>query len=300
MRFACIHTHSSFCDGKDDIETLCRTAHEKGLGSLGFSAHAPVTLKTGLRTDWHLPDDRLAEYLDSVGTAKKRWEGKLPIYLGLEIDFIDGLMGPADRDYLEMGLDYIIASVHYVFPPKGKPFTVDDSAENVRKGIQEGYGGDAMGMLEAYLASEEAMIRAGGFDVLGHPDLVKVNNACPELPGTGQLFSEDSDFYREKIAAIAKLMSAQQPGSTNAPAAEVNTGGLNRGRVTECYPSPAFLRLFRENGVPMVINADAHKAADLDGHYEEARKTLLAAGYTETVLFAGRQDGKAVWNSIKL
>ena len=300
MRFACIHTHTNFCDGKDDIETFCSVAHKKGLSSLGFSAHAPVTAKTRMRTNWHLPDDRLEEYLDSVRAAKKRWEGKLPVYLGLEVDFIENLIGPADMDYREMGLDYIIASVHYVFPQKGKPFTVDDSAENVRKGIEEGYGGDPTGMIEAYLAAEEAMIRAGGFDVLGHPDLVKVNNARAGHPGAGMLFSEDSDFYREKISSLAKLISAQPTNSTQAPAAEINTGGLNRGRIAECYPSLALLKIFREHGVPMVINADAHRAEDLDGHYEDAKKTLLAAGYSKTVLFAGRKDGKAVWNSIKL
>ena len=99
MHFACIHTHTIFDDGADDIESCCRVAYEKGLVSLGFSAHAPVTKKTGFRTDWHLSDERLEEYIDCVRAAKKRWEGKLPVYLGFEVDFIDGLMGPADRDY---------------------------------------------------------------------------------------------------------------------------------------------------------------------------------------------------------
>ena len=50
----------------------------------------------------------------------------------------------------------------------------------------------------------------------------------------------------------------------------------------------------------MAINADAHKADDLDGHYEEALKTMLAAGYTETIFFEGRQNGRALWKSAKL
>jgi histidinol phosphatase-like PHP family hydrolase len=49
-----------------------------------------------------------------------------------------------------------------------------------------------------------------------------------------------------------------------------------------------------------VINADAHKAKDLDGYYDEAQKTLLSAGYTESLIFKGRKDGKAVWDSEKL
>ena len=288
MRFSCIHTHTTFGDGSDDIETLCRIAYEKRLKSIGFSDHAPVTKKTGFRTPWHIPDERLSEYIETIQAAKKRWEGKLPVFLGLEVDFISGMMGPADKDYREMGLDYIIASVHYIFPPKGEPFTVDESQENILKGIKEGFGGDPFEMVDAYLNNAEAMIRAGGFDVLGHPDLVKVNN-------TGnRLFSSDAEYYRKKTANLAVLMA-----ETGVPA-EVNTGGLNRGRISECYPSPDYLKLFRKHGVPMVINADAHKAADLDGHYQDARQFMLDAGFTETVIFDGRQNGKAVWQAEKL
>jgi histidinol-phosphatase (PHP family) len=75
---------------------------------------------------------------------------------------------------------------------------------------------------------------------------------------------------------------------------EVNTGGINRGAIDETYPSPAFLRIFRENAVPALITADAHRAEDLDGHYRKARETLLASGYTETVLFEGK-EGDARW-----
>jgi histidinol-phosphatase (PHP family) len=285
---ACIHTHTIFCDGADDIETCCIMAYKKGLSSLGFSAHAPVTKKTGFRTNWHIADEKFPEYIEAVLDAKKRWEGKLPVYLGLEIDFISGLMGPADRDYREMGLDFIIAAVHYVFPQKGEPFTVDDSAERVERGIKESFDGDPAGMVEAYLNSCEAMIRAGGFDLLAHPDVVKKNNSG------NRFFSEEEDYYRKKTALLAELMAG-----TGVPA-EVNTGGMNRGKIRDCYPSHDFLKLFRKYGVPMIINADAHRAEDLGGFYGEARQAMLRAGYTETALFSGRQNGRAIWTTEKL
>jgi histidinol-phosphatase (PHP family) len=50
----------------------------------------------------------------------------------------------------------------------------------------------------------------------------------------------------------------------------------------------------------MVINADAHRPEDLDGHYPEARTALLDAGYTETALFEGRKDGRPQWRTEKL
>ena len=293
MRFSCIHTHTTFCDGHDDVETVCRTAYEKGLRSLGFSSHAPIHKKTGLVTTWHAQEERLEEYIETVQAAKKRWEGKLPIYLGLEVDFIPGLMGPADKDYREMDLDFIIGAVHYVIPARGEPFTVDDSAENVDRGIKEIFGGDPLGMVEAYWDSQEAMIRAGGFDLLAHPDLVKKNNSFPE-GCENRLFSEEEKSYRQRTAAIAALLA--QAGLP----AEINTGGMNRGKIKDCYPSLDFLKLFRKYGVPMVINADAHRAEHLGGHYEEARQFLLAAGYTETLLFGGRENGRAVWRKEKL
>ena len=288
MKLACIHTHTIFCDGHDDVETCCQAAYRKGLLSLGFSAHSPLTKKAGFKTDWNLPDEKLEQYLDTVRAAQKRWTGKLPIYLGLEVDYIQGIMGPLDKDYHEMGLDYIIGAVHYLIPPKGAPFTVDDTEENVRKGIKEGFGGDARAMVASYFRTEEEMIRFGGFDLLAHPDLVKKNNSGSKL------FSEEEDYYKEKTASIAALMGR------SGLIAEVNTGGLNRGKIKDCYPSQEFLKLFYKNRVPMVINADAHRAEDLDGYYEKAIEALLAAGYRETLIFNGKKNGEAVWEKIPL
>ena len=261
---------------------------EKGLSSLGFSAHAPITKKSGIKSEWNLRDDRLEEYLESIRSAKKRWEGKLPIYLGLEVDFIENCMGPADSDYAGMGLDFIIGSVHFVIPPKGEPFTVDDNAEKVERWIKESFCNDPQAMVKSYYDAEEAMIRKGGFDLLGHSDLVKKNNYGDRF------FSENTEAYRNRTASIAALMAAE------GKPAEINTGGINRGNIRECYPSPAFLQLFRQNGVPMVINADAHRASDLDGNYSIARESLLTAGYTETFLFNGRKDGYPLWRKVKL
>ena len=288
MKLACIHTHTNFDDGIDDIEILCRSACEKGLESIGFSAHSPVTLKTGIPSSWNLPEEKLLPYLDEVRAAKKRWEGKLPVYLGLEVDYIHGLMGPADRDYREMGLDYIIGALHYIIPQKGPPFSVDDTPENVDMAVKESFGGDIMALVEVYYDSLAAMIRAGGFDLLAHPDVIKKNNAG------SRMFFEDDVFYREKASVIAALTAA-----AGIPV-ECNTGGMNRGKINDCYPSLWLLKLFRKHGVPAVINADAHNTRDLDGYYKEARETLLSAGYTETALFRGRSKNRAVWENVKL
>jgi histidinol-phosphatase (PHP family) len=295
MCYSCLHTHTTFCDGEDDIETFCRVAYEKGLVDLGFSAHAPIRKKTGWDSDWNLPDERLPEYLDAVREARHRWAGKLRVFVGLEIDFIAGLMGPADSDYRELGLDYCIGSVHYLIPPRGKPFEVDGAPDAFAGGVKEGFSGDIEAVINAYWDAEEALIRAGGFDILGHLDLIKKNNLDERW------FSYETNAYRTRLTRVADCIAAQMRASamrtsqtrtskayteprlprTRAPpfVVEVNTGGLNRGKTRETYPSLSLLRLLQERSVPVIITADAHRAEHVDGHYALAQETLSKIGY---------------------
>jgi len=277
-----LHTHTVFCDGADDVETMCRSAYEKGLAAIGFSAHAPIG-KTGLTSHWHIPDQRLGEYIDEVHAARQRWEGKLAVYLGLEIDYIKGLRSALDGDIKALGLDYSIGSVHYLLPPHGAPFTVDGPAEEVKTGIAEGFSGDGEAMMHAYWDTVLEMIALGGFDIVGHLDLVKKGNAT-----VGRLFSMEGQ-YMQRVEEVARA------ASSGGFVVEVNTGGINRGSITETYPSLPFLRLLRQYKVPVMISADAHNAGDLDGHYPTACRTLLDAGYTSHVIFEGRNSEGPLW-----
>jgi histidinol-phosphatase (PHP family) len=286
MYSSCLHTHTELCDGKGDVESFCQTACARGLAAIGFSAHAPLAKKTGLKTDWHLRDEDLGLYIDTVNAARRRWEGKLRVYLGLEIDYIKGLVGPADRDFRELNLDYCIGSVHYIFPRNGgEPFTVDDEAGVFERNMERHFPGDGEGMAEAYWDAVEEMLSLGGFDILGHLDLVMKNNQ------DGRYFDPRGDRYRRRIGRIAPL------AARSAAVVEINTGGLNRGRTTEPYPAPELLRLLRQAGAPITITADAHEPAQLGGHYDLARKLLAEAGYIETVEFAGKGPG---WKAMPL
>lgn len=289
MEFSSLHTHTVFCDGSDDIETICRCAFEKGLRAVGFSAHAPVFKKTGIKTKWHLSDERLCEYIDEVYAARSRWEGKLSVYLGLEADYIKGLRCAMDADLRSLGLDYIIGSVHYLVPDNGtQPFTVDGPMEEFEQGIMRGFDGDGEAAMHAYWDAVAEMTAIGGFEILGHADIIRKNN------GSNRWFNTGSADWRLRLSEIASV--AGKCGCV----VEVNTGGLNRGTIADTYPSAPFLRTLREKNVPVVITADAHRARDLDGHYDIALQTLADAGYTEHMLFNGKIAGKPVWRREQL
>jgi len=289
MEFSSLHAHTIFCDGADDIETMCRAAFAKGLCAIGFSSHAPIFRKTGIKTDWHMSDNRLYEYLDEVNAARSRWEGKLDVFSGLELDYIKGLCSAKDADIRSLNLDFIIGSVHYIVPDNGvPPFTIDGQPEELEKGIAEGFGGDGTAAMHAYWDAVAEMTATGGFDILGHADLIRKNN------GNMRWFNTDSTDWRCRLEEIA-----QAAGSSGC-IAEINSGGLNRGRFPETYPSGLFLHLLHKNNVPVIITADAHRAEDLDGHYDTARQNLLDAGYNEHVLFRGKTAGQAMWQNNKL
>jgi histidinol-phosphatase (PHP family) len=241
---------------------MCRVAYEKGLDAIGFSAHAPIFDKTGWVTDWHLRD--FAGYVAAVQAEKARWNGVMPVYVGLEVDFVKGLIGPVD--FRGLGLDYLIGSVHYLTREDGarhsggdciERFTVDGSPAEFERGIALLGGVEAV--VNAYWDAEEALIAEGGFDILGHIDLIKKNN------GNARYFSETAPFYVERITRIADLIA--DAGAKRNIVVEVNTGGLNRGTTTDLYPSPALLGLLRERDVPLILTADAHCADHLDGNY---------------------------------
>ncbi len=285
MRYSCLHTHTLFCDGREDVESMCRAAADRGFVSIGFSSHAPIPSPFAEASVWHMRQDRLHEYAESVRSARERWKGQLDVYLGLEIDYIRGVCGPADGRFRAIGLDFVIASVHYLIPPNGaEAFTVDGPAEEWERGVRDGFGGDGEAAAAAYWDAVAAMVAEGGLDIVAHLDLVKKNNR------ENRWFDPEGAAYR---GAANTAMDAIAKGDA---VVEVNTGGLNRGSTVEAYPAPWMIRGLREQGVRMTVNADAHRGEHLGGHYEEARRLLVSAGYSSAVLFGGRSsDGRAIW-----
>jgi len=311
MKLSCLHTHTVFCDGKADMETMCQAAFSKGFESIGFSSHAPVAKKTGLKTVWHMPDEKLPEYIDSALAARKRWEGKLKVYLGLEVDYIGNICGPADPDIQALPLDYIIGAVHYIAAPKnGELFTVDGPPEEFDPGL-ELFDNDGLALCRAYYDAYNAMVSAGGCDILAHLDLVKRNNE------RRRFFSPDDPAYQELVVATADAIASARDAHLHRaadgknpvagekpvingrpPIVEVNTGGIIRGGMAEPYPSTAILRLLKERNIPLMINADAHAPDHLGGGYDAAREAMRQAGYGALLFFEGRNNGQAVGEAI--
>ncbi|MBU1079794.1 MAG: histidinol-phosphatase, partial [Spirochaetes bacterium] len=245
---------------------------------LGFSSHAPLPFAT----PWELEASRLEEYAETIRAIGREHAPGMEVLLGLEIDYVEGLCGPADGRFEGVGLDYSIGSVHYV-TPSGAPrpsalaldgsgvptfgFTVDESQESFDAHLASFYGGDADALVADYYAALAACVRAGGFDILGHFDLVTKNNRGQSR------FREDTDAYRDAA------MSAVDALAGTDVIVEINTGGMARGKTDAPYPAPWILKELRARGVGICVNADAHAPEHLAGFRDAGLRAAAEAGY---------------------
>jgi histidinol-phosphatase (PHP family) len=69
---------------------------------------------------------------------------------------------------------------------------------------------------------------------------------------------------------------------------EVNTNGRNR-PLGDFYPDRRFLKVFREEDVPVCVNSDAHFPTRTGQFFDEAYSLLKEAGFKEMAAFNKRE-----------
>jgi len=251
---------------------MARAARAAGYDVLGFSSHAPLVTPT----PWAVPPERLEAYAAEIRRLRADWaeggaeallHGPMEILLGLEVDWYPGERAPGDGAFGSLALDYSIGSVHAVGTDGQGLFTIDGPADELDRAIAEKAGGEPRRVWKAYYEALSRMIEAGGFDILGHFDLVKKNN-----PG-GRLFDEEDPAYLAAAFEAAGLLEGK------GIVAELNLGGLARGKTKEPYPSLPILRELKRLRVPVTFCADAHDTRHVGVHLDAARELARAAGY---------------------
>jgi histidinol-phosphatase (PHP family) len=260
----------------DYIDRYVEAALARGVTELGFTEHLyrcvesePVLgsawkedpnpglveqMAESLRVERTLSLDR---YVELILDAKARG---LPVKLGLEVDFVPGTEERVMELLAGYPFDYLVGSIHWIgawrFMGPRAP------EEYLRRGVDVAF--------DEYFALETALAASGMVDVLGHADVIKVAGFIPD----GDL----APLYEPVVAAAARTGTA----------VEVSSGGLRR-EAAEIYPSPAFLRLFKQAGVPITLASDAHRPADAGWGHDEVVAAARAAGYVDHLRFGARQ-----------
>jgi histidinol-phosphatase (PHP family) len=244
-----------------NAERYQEVASERGIGRLGVSEHVH-RFRQSLDV-WQHPfwrenaRDDLDAYCEFV-----REETSLA--LGIEADFV---LGAEDRmaNLLDArDWDYVVGSVH---------FLKDNAVDMDRYDVWETGARDPEAVWRRYFETLGEAARSGLFDILAHPDLVKVwGDQRPRPAG------DPRRFYEYAMDGIAE----------SGIAIEISTAGLRK-PVGEIYPAQAFLEMCLDAGNPIALSSDAHVPEHVGHAYDEAVEWLAGLGVTELCVFERRE-----------
>jgi histidinol-phosphatase (PHP family) len=243
-----------------NAERYQEVASERGVETLGVSEHVH-RFRQALDV-WDHPfwrqnaRDDLDAYCEFV-----REETELA--LGIEADFVAGREDRMAALLEERDWDYVIGSVHFI---SGQALDQEGAWDVWRDG-------DPDRVWRRYFELLGEAARTGMYDVLAHPDLVKVWGDEGRVPRRDLRF-----YYEVAMDGIAE----------SDVAIEVSTAGLRK-PVGEIYPARAFLEMCLEAGCPIALSSDAHTPNDLAYRYEEALEFLDSLGVDRLAVFERRR-----------
>lgn len=263
------HTHSTFCDGKNEPEAYVIKAIELGMDALGFSSHAP--LNDNIK--WAMQEKDMANYITEINHLKEKYKDAIEIYLSLELDYIPEITESFHELKKSLDLDYTIGSVHMVKPIGEEDlWFLDGPDTNYAEGLQQLFEGDIKKAISAYYNQIIEMIVTQQPDVIGHVDKVKMNNK-------DRYFSESEDWYVE--LQNKTLDAIEQSGCI----VEVNTRGKYKKKSQKLFPDDYFLNECVRRNIPLTISTDAHQPEELLKYFEDTRKYLKQIGVKELSVF---------------
>ncbi len=241
-----------------NVERYLAAASEAGVDEVGVSEH--VYRFTEALTIWRHPfwessaSDDLAAYCDFVRAT--------PLKLGLECDFISGAEEQTASLLEGHDFDYVVGSVHFL----GER-AVDHDGWDVWE-----VGTSPDQIWTSYFEALARCARSGLFDILAHPDLVKVWGGTRPLPER-----DLRHFYEPAVEAIAE----------SGIAVEVSTAGLRK-PVAEIYPAAAFAAMCVEAGAVFALSSDAHLPEQVGFGYQQAIEFFEQLGIGEICAFDRR------------
>jgi histidinol-phosphatase (PHP family) len=238
-------------------------AEERGIAELGVAEH--IHRFTQALDVWEHPWWRKWAR-DDVDAYCEFVRGETDLRLGIEADYVAGREDRLARFLDGRDWDYVVGSVHFV----------RDAAVDLEGPDWEhvwGRGDRPDKVWERYFAMLAEAARSGLYDIMAHPDLVKIWGSARPLPER-----DPRHYYEPAVEAMLEVGVAM----------EVSTAGLRK-PVGELYPAPALLEMAVDAGLPIALSSDAHEPEQLGFRYDDALAALADAGVTEICVFERRQ-----------
>ena len=244
---------------EENVDRYLVAAEEHGIQELGVSEHVyrfAQALEIWSHPYW---EDQARDDLD----AYCEFVRGTPLSLGIECDFVPGSEDRTAK-LLERDFDYVVGSIHFL----GEQGAVDDRRYDVWEKLSN--PDDLWG---SYFRWQAELARSGLFDIISHPDLVKIWGADRPTPERDPRF-----HYEPAVEAIAE----------SGIAVEISTAGLRK-PVGEIYPSRAFAEMCVDAGADFALSSDAHTPDQVGFAYDDAMEFLASLGVEEICVFDRRR-----------
>ena len=244
-----------------NVDRYRSIAEEHGIGELGCAEHTyrfTQALEVWRHPLWR---ESATDDLDGyVGFVREQTD----LRLGIEADFVAGREDRLATLLDSHEWDYVVGSVHFV----GEHAVDHDGYE-----VWDHRSQPPDELWRRYFVALGEAARSGLFDILAHPDLVKMWGQRRPVPA-GDL----RRFYELAMDGIAESQIA----------VEVSTAGLRK-PVGELYPARPFLEMCLEAGCPVALSSDAHVFGDVGRDYDRALALLDDVGVRELAVFERRE-----------
>lgn len=248
-----LHSHTEFCDGRAQMRAFAKEAVECGFSVYGFSPHSPVPIESPC----NMAKSKVEQYLYEVKRLQNLYAGSPTRFLAaMEIDYLGDDWGPANPFFQNLPLDYRIGSVHFIPSQDGTLIDIDGSPERFMKNMSLHFHDDLRYVADTFFNQSKRMLRAGGFDIIGHFDKISQNGSSYDA-GL-ESYGWYADHIEELICEIKKA----------GVIVEINTKAYKEHH--RFFPASAHWKRLVEENIPIVVNSDAHVPALIDASRQEA------------------------------
>lgn len=263
-----LHTHTKHSHAKASVQEMFESGQKAGLEIHGFSEHSPRPLGFDYPSDYREKlQAGFPNYVAEVQGLAQKHKDTCTVLLGLELDWLPSQVDFAKATVAQYDYDYIIAGIHFL-DNWGFDFTPDDWANLSNTALADIY--------TRYFAAVEAMAESGLFQILAHPDIIK-------------LFSVDK-FHAWLANADAKAIVRRSFEAVKAAdvAIEISSAGLRK-PCKEIYSCPTIMEMAADLEIPISFGSDAHCVNTMAWGFDQLEAYARRFGYTQSVWFRKKE-----------
>ena len=222
-----LHTHTLRCGHAQGTEReYVECAIRAGFRELGFSDHSPYLFPEGYVSGCRMKPEEAEGYFRTLTDLREEYKDEIRIRIGLEMEYYPAHFEETLRFLSDYPVEYLILGQHYLYNEY-------DGGPCCRKTDDPLY-------YRTFIGQVIRGLDTGKYLYAAHPDML-----C---------FTGDEGIFREETHRLCRHAAEREIPL------EINLLGIRGGRH---YPDPRFWEIAGQEGVSVVIGADAHRPGDV-------------------------------------